>query len=157
MYLSANKPLRFEELIEIGSLERSFFLVESTEKSDEFLSKISVSFSNISENRYSIQVLEITSKNNNYSFKVELLRLFSKLLKKIEMKYNVSFNEITWFYKNTDAAKTNLDIRLLQKTFAPMIFYRSASFLYNSEGKSISLTDFSAKKGMIGKLIITKK
>ena len=73
------------------------------------------------------------------------------------MKYNVSFNEITWFYKNTDAAKTNLDIRLLQKTFAPMIFYRYTSFLYNSEGKSISLTDFSAKKGMIGKLIITKK
>ena len=108
-------------------------------------------------NEYIIRITEFYSKDDNYSFKVEILRQFSKYLHKIENESGIMFTEIRVKCRNTDENQSMVNLKLIQKTFAPLVFQKFAVFFFDENNKQLTLTEFVKRPMCVGNLQIVRK
>ncbi len=139
------------------NISQNMVLIEETETEQITLAKISTEISEAQKTKYIIRVTEFCSKNDNYSFKVEILKQFSKYLKLIEEKEKISFREIRVKCRNVARDQSLINLKLIQKTFAPLLFQQYAVFFYDENNNQMTLRDFIDKPNSVGNLHIKRK
>ena len=139
------------------NISQNMTIVEASEDKEIVLARISTNIIEHAKDSYIIQITEFYSNNDNYSFKNEVLKQFSEYLKRVEEKYNVTFKEIRMKCRNIDKNKSTINLKLIQKTFAPLIFEKYAIFFFDENKKAITLTEFVNKPMCVGVLKIIRR